>query len=62
MGEAKSYGFCASSDSQKNKCNVNFNMRGFKSVALHLARQSQDASMFEDVFNTTIDVSRNDQL
>jgi hypothetical protein len=62
MGEAKSYGFCASSDSQKNNCNVNFNMHGIQSVEMHLARQRQEENIFEDVINTTVDVSKNDQL
>jgi hypothetical protein len=62
MGPAKQYGFCVSSDPKKNKCNVNFNMHGLKSVAMHLQRFKQENSTFEDVINSTFTITKNDQL
>ena len=62
LGEAKNYGFCAVSDTQKNKCHVNFNMHGIQSVDMRLKRMSQDEKTFEDVINASLNVSKNDQL
>jgi hypothetical protein len=62
IGPKKQYGFCVSSDPQKNKCNVNFNMHGLKSVAFHLQRFNQENATFEDVINSTFTTTKNDQL
>jgi hypothetical protein len=62
IGPLKQYGFCVSNDPKKNKCNVNFDMRGHKSVAIQLQRFNQEISTFEDVINSTFTTTKNDQL
>ncbi len=62
VGMAKQYGFCALADEQKQKCNVNFNMRGIQSINMRLQRLGQDGKTLTDVINAPLNTSKNDQL
>ena len=62
VGMVRQYGFCTMADEQKQKCNVNFNMRGIQSINMRLQRLGQDGKTRADVINTSLNTSKNDQL
>ena len=62
VGASKQYGFCALTDEQKQKCNVNFNMRGISSVKMRLQQLNQDGKTLSDVIDAQLTTAKNDQL
>jgi hypothetical protein len=63
QGSSGDYAICKSESApQADRCNVSFNMNGFKEITMHVQKFDVAANTYQDIVKTGLNITERDQF